>query len=93
MRSQVVETVDSDRTRLVLEWCFTVNVVYIIREDCTKGESSSISAFIIWLQQYARSDWLFLCNDRALLARCPRHIQSVFNLIVDILMDIHVMVK
>ena len=38
---------------------------------------------------------LFSCNDRALLARCPRHIQSVFtcNLIVDILMDIHVMVN
>ena len=39
------------------------------------------------------TDWLFHCNDRALLARCPRHIQSVFNLIVDILMDIHVMVN
>ena len=45
------------------------------------------------------SDWLFFCNDRALfpcndqaiLARCPRHILSVFNLIVDILMEIHVM--
>ena len=33
------------------------------------------------------------CNDRALLARCPKHIQSVFNLIVDILMNIHVMVN
>ena len=40
-----------------------------------------------------RSDWLFSCNDRALLARCPRHIQSVFNLIVGILMNIHVMVN
>ena len=29
------------------------------------------------------------CNDRALVARCPRHIQCVFNLIV----DIHVMVN
>ena len=46
------------------------------------------------------SDWLFSCNDRtlfscndqAILARCPRHILSVFNLIVDILMEIHVMV-
>ena len=27
-----------------------------------------------------RTDWLFHCNDRALLARCPRHIQSVFEL-------------
>ena len=35
---------------------------------------------------------LFSCNDRVLLARCPRHIQSVFNLIVDTLIDIHVMV-
>ena len=24
----------------------------------------------------------FSCNDRTLIARCPRHIQSVFNLIV-----------
>ena len=47
----------------------------------------------IWLQQYARSCWLFSCNDRALLARCPRHMQSVFNLMVDIPMDIHVMVN
>ena len=38
------------------------------------------------------SDWLFSCNDQALLARCPRYIQSVFNLLVDILMDIYVMV-
>ena len=37
--------------------------------------------FIIWLQYYARSDWLFSCNKRALLATCPRHIRSVFNLI------------
>ena len=28
---------------------------------------------------------------QTLLARCPKHIQSVFNLIVDILMDIHLM--
>ena len=33
----------------------------------------------------ACSDWLFSCN----LAGCPRHIQAVFNLIV----DIHVMVS
>ena len=31
----------------------------------------------------------FSCNDRALLARCARHIKSVFNLIV----NIHVMVN
>ena len=53
-----------------------------------------LRVFIIWLQWYARSDWLFSCNDQALLARCPRHIRSVFNfMIVDILMDIHVMVN
>ena len=54
---------------------------------------------IIWLQYYAHSNWLlsghyFLyCNYRALLSRWPKHIQSVFNLIVDILMDIHIMVN
>ena len=47
--------------------------------------------------------WLFSCNDRAqepmmgscraLLAKCPRHKQSVFNLMVDIAMDMHVMVN
>ena len=26
------------------------------------------------------TDWLFYCNDRALLARCPRHLQSVCEL-------------
>ena len=39
--------------------------------------------------KYACSDWLFSFNYQALLARCPRHIQFVFNLMV----DIHVMVK
>ena len=43
--------------------------------------------FIIWLQQYARSDLLFSCNDRAILARYPKYIQSVFNFIADILID------
>ena len=56
-----------------------------------------LKLFITWLQKYARPDWLFSCQDRAsfscndlaLLARCPRHTQSVLNLIV----DIHVMVN
>ena len=39
------------------------------------------------------SDWLFSCNDWALLAGCSGHIQAVFNLIVDILLNIHVMVS
>jgi len=48
--------------------------------------------FIIWLQYYARSDWLFSSNDQAILARCPRDIQFVFNLILVILVDIHVII-
>ena len=36
---------------------------------------------------------LFSCKDWALPARWPRYIQSVFNLIVNILMAIHVMVN
>ena len=46
----------------------------------------------LWL---AAKRALVSCNDGALLQlpRCSRHIQSVFNLIVDILMDIHVMVN
>ena len=40
------------------------------------------------------ADRLFSCNDPVLLAKCPRYIHSVFNLIVDILMGmIHVMVN
>ena len=53
---------------------------------------SNICFLIIWLQKHARSDWLFSSNDRVLLVRCPRHMLSVFNLIVDILVDIHVIV-
>ena len=45
----------------------------------------------LWL---AAKQALFSCNDQALPTRCPRHIQSVLNLIdLDILMDIHVMVN
>ena len=55
-----------------------------------RGNQSDIFSYLLY-----GSDWLFSCNDRALLAWCPRHILSVFivNLIVDILMDIYVMVK
>ena len=52
-----------------------------------------LNYFIIWLQQNTCSYWLFSCDDWALQARCPRHIQSVFNLIVVIFMDIHVTVN
>ena len=57
--------------------------------------------FLYYMVAIVRAFWLaakralFSCNDGALLQlpRCSRHIQSVFNLIVDILMDIHVMVN
>ena len=70
------------------------------KDNCFPREES-LSVFIIWQQSYARSDWLFSCSDwalfscddQALLARCPGHIPSVFNLIVDIVLDIHVMVN
>ena len=32
--------------------------------------------FIIWLQYYARSNWLFSCNDRTLLVGA----QGIYNL-------------
>ena len=38
----------------------------------------------MWLQYEERLDWLFSCNDPALPARCLRHLQTLFNLIVDI---------
>ena len=44
----------------------------------------------LWL---AAKGTLFSCNNQALLATCPRHIQSVFNVLVDILIDIRVMVN
>ena len=50
-------------------------------------------ATIVCALSLAAKQALFSSDDWALPARCPRHIQSVFNLIVDILMDIHVMVK
>ena len=50
------------------------------------------------MAKIVRSLWLAAkwalcsCNDHSFLARCPRHIQSVFNLIMGILINIHVMV-
>ena len=39
---------------------------------------------------WSAAKWALLsCNDGALLARCPRHIQSVLNLIVDILVMVN----
>ena len=46
-------------------------------------------ATIVRAVQLAAERAIFPFNDRALLALCPRHIQSVFDLIV----DIHVMVN
>ena len=53
-----------------------VNDVFgIYSLDMRKCKSTrAIYFFIIWLQYYARSDWLLSSNDRALLARCPRDI-------------------
>ena len=51
-------------------------------------------ATIVCALRLAAKQALFSCNDQALPARCPRHIQSVLNLIdLDILMDILVMVN
>ena len=58
----------------------------------------NIKTYCITMATIVRTRWLAakwaLCsyNDRAKLARCLRHIQSEFNLIVGILIDIHVMV-
>ena len=62
---------------------------------------NSWTTFLYYKAAIVRALWLAAkralvsCNDGALLQlpRCSRHIQSVFNLIVDILMDIHVMVN
>ena len=57
------------------------------------GNTLYCMATIVCALRLAAKRALFSFNDWALLARCSRHIQSVFNLIVDILMDIHVMVN
>ena len=44
---------------------------------------------VLWL---AAKRALFFKKNRALVARCPRHKQAVFNLIVGILMDNHLIV-
>ena len=63
--------------------------IKVMQTRCIMGDVQMVNGYT-----KTRSDWLFFfCNDPALLARCPRHIQSVFNLIVDILMDIYVMVN
>ena len=85
---------------------FVKNTINITSNNNTQSAQFKLlywsKCIIIWLQQNTPSHWLlvFSCNDHALflvvtlLAGCPRHnIQSVFNLTVDILMDIHVMVN
>ena len=69
-------------TRIVLD-CFYLLIFY----------SEKFSTDVRRLPYAVNVNLNLSCNDRALLARCLRHIQSVFNLIVDILMDIHVMVN
>ena len=54
------------------------------------GNTLYYLATIVCALSLAAKRALFSFNDWALLARCSRHIQSVFNLIVDILMDFHV---
>ena len=53
-----------------------------------------LTVLFYYMATIVRTHWLAVsCNDQAILARYPRHIQSVFNLVVEILMDIHVMVN
>ena len=64
------------------------NVAVQINDRETRAWCPSIQFYrskywFLWLQQQARSDWLFYCkdwallscNERALLARFPRHIK------------------
>ena len=52
-----------------------------------------VDIFVYYMAIVVCALWLAdSCNNRELLARCPRHIQSVL-VIVGILMDDHVMVK
>ena len=62
-------------------------VVKVILEEVLENFIHVPSLYGYYMALLYGSDWLFSCNDQALLARCPRHIQCVFNLIVDILMD------
>ena len=70
-------------------------VVKVILEEVLENFIHVPSLYGYYMALLYGSDWLFSCNvealfscnDQALLARCARHIESVFNLIVDILMD------
>ena len=99
-----VRTVVSCMSKAVFPpWPITFICLFMLASSCFVDILEArflyrvLELFIRWLQKYARPDWLFSChdrasfscNDRALLARCPRHTQSVLNLIV----DIHVMVN
>ena len=89
-----------------IRWlCLTVfENKYFLKRRLTWPANIDFNSWITFLYYMAaivRALWLAAkralvsCNDGALLPlpRCSRHIQSVFNLIVDILMDIHVMVN
>ena len=68
---------------LVERWVLTDNLFMTIPVDI----------FVCYMATVVCALWLAdSCNDRDLLARCPRHVQSML-LIVEILMDDHVMVK
>ena len=62
-------------------------VVKVILEEVLENFIHVPSLYGCYVALLCGSHWLFSCNDQALLARCPRHIQYVFNLIVVILMD------
>ena len=54
------------------------------KEGLKHGSRPWLRMDIFWNCPLAAKQAIFSCNDQALLARCPRHIQSVFNMIVDI---------
>ena len=50
-------------------------VVKVILEEVLENFIHVPSLYGYYMALLYGSDWLFSCNDQALLARCPRHIQ------------------
>ena len=83
-------TITVQMTDLLRNWQWRIWEIHLKQETIQHNYYMATMARSLWLA----AKWARLsCNDQALLARFPRHIQSVFNLIVDILMDIRVMVN
>ena len=83
-------TITVQMTDLLRNWQWRIWEIHLKQETIQHNYYMATMARSPWLA----AKWARLsCNDQALLARFPRHIQSVFNLIVDILMDIRVMVN